>query len=289
MKQSYRISEPAALPSRAMRLIDTHTHLYQPVFDNDRDAAMARCAEAGVEMLLLPNIDRESIPRVQEVMTRWPDRCRGMMGLHPCHVKEDFQEELDVIGAELRQGLSSGERPYVAVGEIGFDLYWDKSTLPLQQDAFRQQVEWANALDLPIVIHVREAFDALFEALDEVYTPGLRGVVHCFTGGRSEAERILDFEGFYLGIGGVATYKNGGLDKVLPHVPHDRVIVETDSPYLAPAPYRGKRNESAYTAVVAQRLADLWQIPMANCAAITTENAERLFRLQLPPESQLSS
>jgi TatD DNase family protein len=279
MAQSYRISVPASLSSRAMRLIDTHTHLYQPAVDNDRDAAMNRCAEAGVDMLLLPNIDRESIPRVREMMERWPDRCRGMMGLHPCHVKDDYQAELDAIGAELREGLSSGERPYVAVGEIGFDLHWDKTTLDLQRDAFRQQVEWANALDLPIVIHVRDAFDALFEALDEVYSPGLRGVVHCFTGGRAEAERVLQFDGFYLGIGGVATYKNGGLDQVLPHVPHDRVILETDSPYLSPVPHRGKRNESAYTAIVARRVADLWEVPLADCAEITTANAERLFRL----------
>ena len=171
------------------------------------------------------------------------------------------------------------KRTYVAIGEIGFDLHWDKTTLDIQQQAFRQQVDWAKSLNLPIVIHVREAFDALFEALDALNDVRLTGVVHCFTGNLNQAERILDYGNFFLGIGGVATYKNGGLDKVLPHVPHDRIILETDSPYLAPVPHRGKRNESAYTRVVAQRVADLWEMPLENVADITTQNARTLFNL----------
>lgn len=259
-----------------MAFIDTHTHLYQPAFDGDRDAAMARCSEAGVNTLLLPNIDSASIPRVHAMMDQWPDRCFGMMGLHPCHVTADtMATELSAIEDTLRH---SG-RQYVAVGEIGFDLYWDKTTLAIQHEAFEIQVAWAKELGLPIVIHVRDAFDAMFEALDALNDRTLRGVVHCFTGTLEQANRILAYGDFYLGIGGVATYKNGGLDAVLPHVDRNRIILETDSPYLAPVPYRGKRNESSYTAAVAQRVADLWECPIGEVAAATTANAKRLFAL----------
>lgn len=259
-----------------MHLIDTHTHLYQPTFDGEREAAIERCIAADVKTLLLPNIDRASMERVHAMMDQWPDRCFGMMGLHPCHVKpQEWQAELDAI----QGALFDSKRTYVAIGEIGFDLHWDKTTLDIQQQAFRQQVDWAKSLNLPIVIHVREAFDALFEALDALNDVRLTGVVHCFTGNLNQAERILDYGNFFLGIGGVATYKNGGLDKVLPHVPHDRIILETDSPYLAPVPHRGKRNESAYTRVVAQRVADLWEMPLENVADITTQNARTLFNL----------
>jgi len=261
---------------RSVRIIDTHTHLYQPAFDQDRDAAMQRCADSGVETLLLPNIDSESIPRVHDMMDRWPKRCFGMMGLHPCHVKPTtWESELETI----REQIDHSGRQYVAIGEIGFDLHWDKTTLEIQHAAFREQVKWAKDLQLPIVIHVREAFDALFEALDEVCDDQLTGVVHCFTGDLDQARRVLHYENFYLGIGGVATYKNGGLDMVMPHVDKSRVVLETDSPYLSPVPHRGKRNESSYTAIVAQRLADFWEMPLRDVAALTTANAERLFDL----------
>lgn len=259
-----------------MQWIDTHTHLYQPKFDADRSQAMDRCAESGVHRLLLPNIDAASIPRVHEMMDRWPDRCFGMMGLHPCHVQPDtWQTELSAV----QTALEANDRTYVAVGEIGLDLHWDKSTLGLQKEAFQAQVSWAKTHDLPIVIHVREAFDALFEELDRCNDEALRGVVHCFTGSLAQAERVMEYGDFYLGIGGVATYKNGGLDSVLPHVRKDRVILETDSPYLAPVPYRGKRNESSYTAIIGQRVADLWQCSLKETSELTTTNAERLFRL----------
>lgn len=259
-----------------MRWIDTHTHLYQPRFDDDRDAAMDRCVDAGVETLLLPNIDTESIPRVHAMMDRWPDRCFGMMGLHPCHVQpQDWEAQL----ATIKATLEAGNRQYVAVGEIGLDLHWDKSTLGIQQEAFQEQVLWAKSHDLPIVIHVREAFDELFAALDVCNDASLRGVVHCFTGDLSQAERVIEYGDFHLGIGGVATYKNGGLDRVLPHVRRDRIILETDSPYLSPVPHRGKRNESAYTAIVAQRVADLWETSLDEVSMVTTANAERLFGL----------
>lgn len=261
----------------AMQWIDTHTHLYQPKFDDDRPEAMDRCTAAGVHRLLLPNIDAASIPRVHDMMDRWPDRCFGMMGLHPCHVQA---ETLEAELAAIQAALEAGDRAYVAVGEIGLDLYWDKSTLGLQREAFQQQVSWAKSHSLPIVIHVRDAFAELFEELDKCNDDSLSGVVHCFTGNLTQAERVLDYGNFYLGIGGVATYKNGGLDAVLPHVRRDRVILETDSPYLSPVPHRGKRNESSYTAIVGERVADFWQMPLAEAAAITTANAERLFHLE---------
>ena len=263
-----------------MHLIDTHTHLYQPAFDGERESAMKRCDDAAVQTLLLPNIDVNSIERVHAMMDKWPDRCFGMMGLHPCHVKpHEWQKELD----HIQKTLESSGRDYVAIGEIGFDLHWDKTTLSIQHDAFRQQVGWAKSRDLPIVIHVREAFDALFEALDELNDDQLSGVVHCFTGNLNQANRILDYGNFYLGIGGVSTYKNGGLDAVIPHVAKDRIVLETDSPYLAPVPHRGKRNESAYTEVIAQRVADLWEMPLKDVAERTTRNAFELF--QLPVQS----
>lgn len=257
-----------------MRFIDTHTHLYQPKFDADRAEAVARCLAAGVDTLLLPNIDAASIPRVRAMVAEWPAVCKGMMGLHPCHVQaESLEAELAAIEAELQAHAAE----YVAIGEIGVDLYWDASTLPLQQEAFRRQIAWAKAYSLPVVIHVRDAFPELFALLDEVNDAALRGVVHCFTGTPADAERIVAYGDFYLGIGGVATYKNGGLQPTLEAVQRDRVLLETDSPYLAPVPFRGKRNESAYVVHVAQQVADWWQVPVAEVAEVTTENAVRLF------------
>lgn len=262
-----------------MLLVDTHTHLYQPAFDGDRQAAMDRCAEAGVGLLLLPNIDVESIARVHGMLERWPDRCRGMMGLHPCHVQEGWEQEL----AEIERALDAplAHSPWVAVGEIGLDLHWDTSTLDIQREALRIQLDWAKQRRLPVVIHVRNAFQELFEVLDAEMDDRLTGVIHCFTGGLAEAEHALAYPGWMLGIGGVATYKNGGLDAVLPHVPLDRILLETDSPYLAPVPHRGKRNESSYVALVAARVAELTGAHVDDVARQTTQNAARLFGLEL--------
>jgi TatD DNase family protein len=267
-----------------MEFIDSHTHLYQPAFDGDRSAAMERCAQAGVRRLLLPNIDRVSMERVHGMMDAWPDRCWGMVGLHPCHVKADWEEELAGL-REVLAGAEAAGRRYVAVGEIGFDLYWEQETLPLQRLAFREQVAWAKAWDLPVVIHVRDAFEALFEEMDRVCDDRLRGVVHCFTGNVDQTRQILSYGDWSLGIGGVVTYKNGGLDAVLPEVPHDRVLLETDSPYLAPVPFRGKRNESSYVPYVAGRLAEIWGVSVEEVAEVTTRNTERLFRLPAIPQS----
>lgn len=266
-----------------MFLVDTHTHLYQPAFDGDRQEAMDRCAKAGVDLLLLPNIDSKSIPRVHDMLERWPERCRGMMGLHPCHVQKGWEAELEVIQAALDSPLPHS--PWVAVGEIGLDLHWDTSTLDIQREALRIQLDWAKQRSLPVVIHVREAFAELFEVLDKEVDDRLTGVIHCFTGGLSEAEHALTYPGWMLGIGGVSTYKNGGLDEVLPHVPIDRILLETDSPYLAPVPFRGKRNESSYTALVAERVAELAGLTLPELARQTTQNAERLFKLEPWPQN----
>ena len=260
-----------------MHLLDTHTHLYQPAFDDDREEAMQRCEEAGVDMLLLPNIDVASIPRVKQMMQQWPDRCRGMMGLHPCHVQEGWQAELAAIEQALDDPVEGS--PWVAIGEVGLDLHWDASTLEAQREALKIQLGWAKQRQLPVVIHVRKAFEELFEVLDEEVSDGLTGVIHCFTGGCKEAEHALRYPGWMLGIGGVSTYKNGGLDAVLPNVPLDRLVLETDSPYLAPVPFRGKRNESSHVAIVAQRVSELMNLPLETVARQTTENAHRLFRL----------
>lgn len=261
-----------------MFLVDTHTHLYQPAFDGDRQEALDRCAEAGVDLLLLPNIDVQSIPRVHDMLERWPGRCRGMMGLHPCHVQEGWEQEL----AEIEKALDAplAHSPWVAVGEVGLDLHWDTSTLDIQREALRIQLDWAKQRRLPVVIHVRKAFDELFEVLDAEMDDRLTGVIHCFTGGLAEAQHALQYPGWMLGIGGVATYKNGGLDAVLPHVPLDRIILETDSPYLAPVPHRGKRNESSYVALVAERVAEIVGVEVHEVARSTTENAVRLFGLE---------
>lgn len=261
-----------------MFLVDTHTHLYQPAFDSDRDQAMERCADANVGMLLLPNIDVESIPRVKGMLERWPSQCRGMMGLHPCHVQHGWEQELVKIEESLNAPLPSS--PWVAVGEVGLDLHWDTSTLDMQKEALVVQLNWAKQRSLPVVIHVRKAFDELFEVLDSHVDERLSGVIHCFTGGVDEARHALSYPGWMLGIGGVATYKNGGLDVVLPEVPMDRVILETDSPYLAPVPHRGKRNESSYVTLVAERVAEIWGVPVEEVARRTTANAAAMFGLE---------
>ncbi|PCJ80933.1 MAG: hydrolase TatD [Bacteroidetes bacterium] len=262
-----------------MRLIDTHTHLYQPNFDDDRSLAMERCFQAGVDTLLLPNIDMESVPRVLDMMEKWPNNCFGMMGLHPCHVLDGWEKELESI----RQILDSPSygKSFVAIGEIGMDLYWEKKHIDAQREAFRIQVGWAKERGLPIVIHVRDAWEELFKELDYLNDDSLNGVFHCFTGGAYEAQRALDYGGFMLGIGGVSTYKNGGLDKVLPGIPLESLVIETDSPYLPPVPYRGKRNESSYVLHVANRLADIMGVSLEEVASITTANAEKMFGLKV--------
>lgn len=253
--------------------VDSHCHVYVKAFDGDRGEAIARAQAAGVDRILLPNIDVESIASLQALVAEYPGVCFPMMGLHPCHVGEDWREDLK----KIREVLDS--MPCVAVGEIGLDLYWDKTQLGRQQAAAREQIGWALERDLPVVLHVRDAFAEMFDVLDGFEGAGLRGVFHCFNGGIEEAERVASYPGFYYGLGGVSTFKNAGMDLVIPGLDRSRVVLETDSPYLAPVPHRGKRNEPAYTALVAQRVADLWACPLAEVGAVTTANTERLFKL----------
>ena len=251
--------------------IDTHTHLYLPQFDEDRDEVIARAIGQGVHKLLLPNIDRDSVSGMFELVDSYPDVCYPMMGLHPCSVSENVDEQLN----ELKRIFTDKE--VVAIGEIGIDLYWDKSTLPLQIAAFREQVKWAKERKLPIVIHARDSFNELFEQLDELNDDQLTGVFHCFTGTVEDAKKIIGYGGFMLGIGGVSTFKKSNLDAVLTHVPLEYILLETDSPYLAPTPYRGKRNESAYIPLIAEKLSEIYNCSVEKIGDTTTQNALRLF------------
>lgn len=258
-----------------MKFIDTHTHLFTEQFDEDRVDIVNKAINAGVEKMLLPNIDVETIQPMMDLMKAFPNNCFPMFGLHPGHVKEDWKERLAKIKIALEKNLESA----VAIGEIGMDLYWDKTFVQEQRDAFREQVHWAKEFKLPIVIHAREAFEEIFAILDEENSDELTGVFHCFTGTVEQAAKIKSYGGFLLGIGGVVTYKNGGLDKVLAEIPMNQLILETDSPYLPPVPHRGKRNESSYLLHVAEKLTDIYDMSLKEIAELTTENATKLFSL----------
>ena len=255
-----------------MRLIDSHTHLYLEQFDEDRAELISKAGEFGIDRFLLPHIDSETTQAMYDLVKQYPDKCFPMMGLHPCSVKENFEEELALV----KELLFSKE--HVAVGEIGLDHYWDKTFVDQQRDAFIRQIHWANELDLPIVIHSRETIDLLIEVLEKEAIEGLKGVFHCFTGSVEQAERILAL-GFYLGIGGVLTFKNSGLDKTVKELPIESMILETDAPYLTPTPHRGKRNIPEYLYLVAQKLAEVKEIDIEIVANVTTENSCHLFNL----------
>lgn len=259
-----------------MRFSDTHCHVYVEQFDEDRIAALEAAKANNIHRLFLPNIDSSYNARLLELYGNMSDYVYPMMGLHPCSVKSDYLNEL----AKLKNELFHGKTPFVAVGEIGIDLYWDKTFFRQQQDAFKMQVEWALELDLPIVIHVRDAFEEIFDLMDQVYTPKLRGIFHCFTGGDLERDKILGYDQFMFGIGGVVTFKNSGLDKVVADIPIDRIVLETDSPYLAPHPFRGKRNEPKYLLHIAEKVAQTVGVSLEKLSEITEENVNRMFRLQ---------
>ena len=252
-------------------MIDTHTHLFSTEFEADQDLVIDQAVQLGVSKMLMPNVDCETIESMHRVAEKYPGVCFPMMGLHPCSVKENWEDELAIIKTWL------DNRSYCAVGEIGIDLYWDKTTLSFQQKAFRQQIQWAKEKNLPVVIHVREAFDETFEIVDELNDENLSGVFHCFTGNIDQANHILSYGNFKLGIGGVVTFKNGGLDKVLPDIDLRHLVLETDSPYLAPVPHRGKRNESAYLGIIAKKLAEIKGISLEEVELTTTQNALALF------------
>lgn len=252
-----------------MIFTDTHTHLYYETDTESRKLLMDRCFENDVKRLFLPNVDSESLELVAGLTNEYPDHCFPMTGLHPCNVKENYLEELEYLQNNRLSAV-------VAIGEIGIDLYWEKSTLVLQQDAFRKQIRWAKDLDLPIVIHCREAFDQVYDILLEERDEKLRGIFHCFSGTIEQAHRIIEL-GFYLGIGGVLTYKNSGLDKVMAEVDLSHIVLETDSPYLAPVPFRGKTNESSYLPYIAAKVAGIKNLRIEEVAAITTENSKKIF------------
>jgi len=257
-----------------MQFIDTHSHLYSSQFDEDRTNAVREAIDAGVSTILLPNISSEYTKGMLELCDEFPENCFPMMGLHPCDVNEDnIVAELLHVEQELAKGK------YIAVGEIGLDLYWDKTNLEIQKKAFIHQIELAKKYKLPIAIHVRDSFAEAIEIIEKLNNENLRGVFHCFTGGVEDAQRVINLGDFYLGIGGVLTFKNSGLDKTISAIQLQHLILETDSPYLAPTPFRGKRNESKYIVNIAEKLAEVYQIEIENIAKITTLNAKKLFGL----------
>lgn len=263
-----------------MVLIDTHAHIYDPQFDQDRDAMLANAQSQQISQIWMPNCARETVPGLMALAEQYPDRCLQMMGLHPAYVNEAFEDELAAVEDSLNRNA------FMAVGEIGLDFYWDMTFVDQQFTAFETQLRWAAEQKLPVSMHTRSGHDrnAFAEAADLIETlranspevADLTGIFHCFVGTLDEANRAIDL-GFKLGIGGVATFKNGGLDKVLPHVGLEHLVLETDSPYLAPVPYRGKRNEPAYLRLIAQRVADLKQIGIEDVARHTTANALSLL------------
>ncbi len=257
-----------------MILTDTHTHLYLEHFDNDRDEMLKRAFDAGVKYMLLPNIDSKSAPKMIELCNKYPDNLFPMMGLHPTDVKENYEEELEMVSRLLR------EQKFYAIGETGIDLYWDKTYLVEQKAALRYQIALAKEHGLPVVLHVRDSFDEIFETLEATADERLTGVFHCFTGTAAQAGRAIRL-GFRLGLGGVLTYKNSGLDKVVESIDIKHFVLETDSPFLTPVPFRGKRNESAYLRFIAEKLAIIKGISLNEVAEKTTRNAQALFKFPM--------
>jgi len=256
-----------------MVLTDTHTHLYLKEFDKDRDQVIESAILAGVKRFFLPNIDSSSIDDLLDLTKAYPENCFPMIGLHPCSVIKDFEEELRIV----RDYLSKSK--FYAIGEIGIDLHWDKTFIAQQEIAFRKQIELAKYYDLPIVIHSRNSIEEILGILDEMNNDHLTGIFHCFSGTIEQAERILAYGGFKLGIGGVVTFKNAGLDSVVRQIDLRHIVLETDAPYLSPVPYRGKRNESAYILDIARKVADLHNISVEELAEITTENSKAVFTI----------
>ena len=255
-----------------IEFVDTHTHLFVTEFDIDRADAVRRAVDAGVGTLCLPAINVESLPSLMAMCDEFPSICHPMIGLHPTELGDDYEAVLD----RMYDILKSDDR-FVAIGEVGLDFYWDDTRKREQQEVFRKQIEWALETGLPLAIHSRSAFDELYAVMDDYRERGLSGVFHCFSGSEEEALKLLSFDGFYLGIGGVVTYKKSTLPDVLKCVPLERVVLETDSPYLAPVPKRGKRNESAYVPYIADFLAALYGCSVEQVAAVTTANARKLF------------
>ncbi|WP_338407871.1 TatD family hydrolase [uncultured Flavobacterium sp.] len=253
-----------------MTITDTHTHLYSNEFGEDRDEMIQRAINAGVSRFFIPAIDSAYTQSMYELEKAFPENVFLMMGLHPTHVKDNYLEELQLVAEEL------SKRKFYAIGEIGIDLYWDKTHLPQQKDAFRKQIQMAKQYKLPIVIHCREAFDEIFEILEEEKSSDLFGIFHCFSGTYEQALQAISYN-MKLGIGGVVTFKNGKIDQFLKQINLKNIVLETDSPYLAPVPYRGKRNESSYLVNVVSKLAEIYDLPQEEISKITTENSVVVF------------
>ncbi len=251
-------------------LIDTHAHLYSEDFDDDRDAIIKNAIEAGVKKIILPNIDEKSIDGMLALSNAYPDICYPLMGLHPTSVGKNYMEQLMLVQSWL------GKETFYGIGEIGIDLYWDKTYLPEQQEAFRTQLKMARSMQLPVVIHVRNSFNEVYSILNEEQNGNLKGVFHCFSGSETEAQKIIDV-GFYMGIGGVVTFKNSNLPEILKKVDIKHLLLETDAPYLAPMPRRGRRNESAYLLPIAEKVAGIYETTTKEVEQITTANARKLF------------
>lgn len=257
-----------------MKFIDTHSHLYSEQFKNDRTIAINEAIALGVDTILLPNISSKYTNNLLKLCNQFPENCFPMMGLHPCDVSEEnFDSEMQHVEIEL------ATNKYIAVGEIGLDLYWDKTKIEVQKRAFIHQIKLAKKYQIPIAIHVREAFDEAIKIVESLNDNTLRGVFHCFTGSIVEAKRVIDLKDFYLGIGGVVTFKNSGLDQTIKEISLKNLILETDSPYLAPVPFRGKRNESKYLTKIAEKIAQIKNMTINEIAEITTANAKKLFHI----------
>ncbi len=256
-----------------MILTDTHTHLYAKEFDPDRNAVIQRSIDAGVSRLFLPNIDSHSVSGMLELIKHYPQNCFPMAGIHPCSVHLNYEEQLK----EVETGLSKKEMKFCAMGEIGLDFYRDITFASQQKVAFCKQLELALKHHLPVVLHVRKAFKETLEIVKEYNCPELKGIFHCFSGSPEEANQVLSLTGFYLGIGGVITFKNSGLQELVPQIPLEHIVLETDAPYLAPAPFRGKRNESVYITLIAQKLAELKNCTVEEVAEQTTKNSIAIF------------
>ncbi|HYQ57940.1 MAG TPA: TatD family hydrolase [Draconibacterium sp.] len=251
-------------------LIDTHSHIYSEDFIQDRDEALKRACESGVKKIILPNIDSGSIKHMLDLVDAYPQMCFPLIGIHPTSVEEDFEEELEAMEYWLQR------RKFYGIGEIGIDLYWESKFEKEQKEVFRYQVRLAKKLNLPIVVHVRNSFDETYEIVKDEQDGSLRGVFHCFNNAEEEARKIIDL-GFFLGIGGVVTFKNSNLEDVIKDIDPHHLVLETDAPYLAPVPKRGKRNESSYLTHIAQKVAAIYRMPLTRIAEITTTNARNLF------------
>tara|TARA_B100000965_G_scaffold380963_1_gene377991 strand:+ start:1391 stop:2164 length:774 start_codon:yes stop_codon:yes gene_type:complete len=257
-----------------MKFVDTHTHLFAKEFDNDINDVIKNAISNGIEKMLLPNIDSSTTKAMINLCKNYPDNCHPMIGLHPCSVKkENIEEEIEHIEDELKKNS------FVAIGEIGIDLYWDKTTLDVQKEAFETQIKIAKEENLPIVIHTRNSFEEAYEIVEKLNDKNLSGVFHCFSGNLNDAKRIIELENFYLGIGGVVTFKNGGINKIINQISLENLILETDSPYLTPVPNRGKRNESMYILDIAKKISEIYKLSIDEVAKITTHNAHNLFKL----------